>query len=94
MKEILRVLRPGGWAILQVPINLKCEVTLEDPSLTGAERARQYLFEDHVRYYGLDYPDRLRANGFMVRESDYATKLDTARLRIDPKEVIYVCTKP
>lgn len=79
---------------MQVPINLKCEVTLEDPSLTGAERARQYLFEDHVRYYGLDYPDRLRANGFMVRESDYATKLDTARLRIDPKEVIYVCTKP
>jgi SAM-dependent methyltransferase len=94
MKEILRVLRPAGWAILQVPINVESEVTLEDPSLTPEERARQYLFADHVRYYGLDYPERLRAIGFEVRESDFAARLDAARLRTDPSEVIYVCTKP
>jgi SAM-dependent methyltransferase len=31
MREILRVLRPGGYAILQVPIDHQAEATNKDP---------------------------------------------------------------
>lgn len=94
MAEILRVLRPGGWAFLQVPINAASGSTMEDPSLSPAQRALQYGFEDHVRLYGLDYPERLRAAGFHVSESDYVRHLDIRRYVLDSEETIYVCRKP
>lgn len=65
MRELYRVLKPGGWAILHVPI-LR-EVTYEDPSVTTPEeRLRVFGQSDHVRMYGLDYADRLREAGFDV----------------------------
>ena len=33
MREIFRILKPDGWAILQVPIDMEREVTLEDSSI-------------------------------------------------------------
>ncbi|MEA2026895.1 MAG: 2-C-methyl-D-erythritol 2,4-cyclodiphosphate synthase [Chloroflexota bacterium] len=40
MKEFYRVLKPGGWGILNSPINEKRDLTYEDPSITDpAERA-------------------------------------------------------
>lgn len=66
MAEIYRVLKPGGWASLQVPI--KGDMTTEDPSVTDpAERQRMYGQEDHVRQYGRDYVSRLKRAGFKVR---------------------------
>jgi SAM-dependent methyltransferase len=63
MRELHRVLRPGGWGVIQVPI-LR-EVTEEDPSVTDpAERLRRFGQEDHVRVYGRDFGDRLRDAGF------------------------------
>ena len=65
MKELYRVLKPGGWASLQVPI--KGNVTQEDLSITDPkERLRLYGQEDHVRYYGHDFTDRLKNAGFKV----------------------------
>jgi SAM-dependent methyltransferase len=66
MRELHRVLRPGGLAILLVP-DVRSEQTFEDPSVTDPdERRRLFGQDDHVRVYGWDYLDRLRAAGFEV----------------------------
>ena len=65
MRELFRVLKTEGWAILNVPIRgIK---TFEDPSVsTEEERLRVYGHTEHVRNYGLDYLDRLQTAGFRV----------------------------
>ena len=63
MHELHRILEPGGWGIVQVPI-LR-ETTDEDPSVTDAqERLRRFGQADHVRVYGRDFADRLVTAGF------------------------------
>ena len=65
MREFHRVLRPGGWAALIVP--LQAEPTVEDPScIDPAERERRFGQFDHVRIYGPDFAERLRDAGFDV----------------------------
>ena len=67
MREFWRILRPGRWALLQVPITAGLDVTAEDKAVVDSnERARLYGQWDHVRAYGSDYPDRLREAGFNV----------------------------
>ena len=66
MRELRRVLKQNGFAILLVPIT--AEVTFEDPTVTDPnERMRLFGQEDHVRRYGPDYVDRLRGSGFAVQ---------------------------
>ncbi len=67
MREILRVLKPGGFAVLLVPEPHKLAVTIEDPDAPPDERARRFGQENHVRLYGADYADILRSIGFDVR---------------------------
>jgi len=65
LREIHRVLAPGGLALLQVPI--EGEKTYEDPKITTPEaRLKAFHQEDHVRQYGIDFIDRVRAAGFEV----------------------------
>ena len=65
--EIFRVLKPGGNAILQVPLALAMDRTIEDYSIVDhREREKLYGQFDHVRLYGKDYKDRLESAGFMV----------------------------
>ena len=99
MKEICRVLKPGGWAILQVPFmgkNLK--KTFEDPSVTTPlEREKVFGQRDHVRIYGLDYADRLRSAGFDVQEDNYVMELSDEEVRkyaLPFDEIIYFCKNP
>ena len=67
ISELFRVLKPGGWGILQVPISLSLEKTYEDFSVTDpAERQVIFGQSDHVRIYAVDYIDRLRKSGFEV----------------------------
>jgi predicted SAM-dependent methyltransferase len=97
MREIYRVLRPGGWAILQVPVALAETVTYEDFSITSPEgRERLFGQSDHVRLYGRDYRDRLESAGFTVEMYRYvdAHGLDAvARYGVLVDEDIYVCHK-
>lgn len=73
VSEVLRVLKPGGWAILQVPLDNSLAHTLEDPAIaTPEERNRVYGQYDHVRLFGRDYPDILKRNGFEIREANFA----------------------
>jgi predicted SAM-dependent methyltransferase len=67
MAELFRVLRPGAWAILQVPISPVIDATYEDSSITdSAGRERAFGQHDHVRIYAMDYVDRLKQAGFAV----------------------------
>jgi hypothetical protein len=97
MKEMQRVLKPGGFAILNSPVNQSKEKTFEDPSITDPEK-RLALFgqHDHVRVYGRDYTDRLISAGFDVNVIDYAaTFTHNERFRFGMKdgEEIYHCSK-
>lgn len=98
MKEIFRVLKPDGWAILQVPFmgkNLKS--TYEDPEVrTSARREKVYGQRDHVRIYGKDFPDRLRKAGFRVKEDRYVMEMEkdkVIRYALPAEEIIYLAEK-
>lgn len=98
LSEIHRVLKPGGWAILQVPIEYHRATTFEDNSITDrAERERLFGQYDHVRVYGCDYPTRLAATGMQVEENEFVKTLPsdkTSRFRLDEHEIIYRVFKP
>ena len=67
MSELHRILKPGGWAILQVPISLVLEETYEDFSRTSPEERENAFGQfDHVRIYSRDYLKRLESVGFRV----------------------------
>ena len=75
MREIRRVLKRDGWAVILVPI--LAERTFEDASVTSPrERLRLFGQEDHVRMYGADFEDRLREVGFNVQIVDVADLAD------------------
>jgi SAM-dependent methyltransferase len=97
MKELYRVMKPGGWGIFQVPIDYNNNQTYEDKSLTS-EKDRELHFwqKDHVRLYGLDYPKKLEKAGFKVDIFDPVNKLkeiDYQKLRLNPKELIFIANK-
>jgi len=76
MKELYRILKPGGYGVFQIPQDLSREKTFEDNSITDKkERAKIFGQYDHVRIYGRDYFDKLRDIGFKVEEVDYTSKL-------------------
>lgn len=99
MNEIYRVLKPNGFAILQVPLALDLDVTLEDKTLkTDKERKIAFGQVDHVRLYGIDYFEKLKQAGFrVVRDNPFDNKwLDSQELakhRLDKIEDVIVAYK-
>jgi len=67
IKELFRVVSPGGYAILTVPQKDNLEETFEDKSvITPKERERVFGQSDHLRIYGRSFPRWLEATGFKV----------------------------
>lgn len=97
MKELFRVLKPAGWAIIQTPIEKNREKTFEDFSITSPEERKKVFGQsDHVRIYGLDYIDRLKNAGFVVKVDNYINQLDDDEINkylLDRDEDLYFCTK-
>ena len=96
--EIKRILKPGGWAILLVPINPDVD-TFEDPSITDPkERERLFGQYDHVRQFGRDYAEVLRRAGFKVTEDRIYYEIseqqrERMHLSRRGEEIIYRCEK-
>lgn len=98
MKELYRILKPGGMGIFQIPQDYNRTTTFEDNSITDPnKRAEIFGQYDHVRVYGMDYFDKLRSIGFQVIEENYTKKFPrNGLIYIDwllEKSFLYVLNK-
>jgi SAM-dependent methyltransferase len=95
LRELARVLKPGAWAVISVPIRLD-RPTFEDPNVTTPqERERAFGEPAHVRVYGSDLRDRIEACGFRV-QIDLGTSIpsgDRLRYGLRDDENVFYCTK-
>jgi len=99
MLELKRVLKPGGWTVLQVPIGKKLTETLEDQSVqSDEERLARFGQIDHVRVYAEpDYVRRLSSVGFEVELIDLRKELgelEYVKHGLHPDEKLFFCGKP
>lgn len=98
LAELRRVLRPGGWAVLQSPLDPARATTFEDPLVTTPDdRLRVFGQADHARIFGRDYPDWLRAAGFEVEVVPFGRQKGAefiARYGLDPDEDVHYCVRP
>jgi SAM-dependent methyltransferase len=96
LRELHRVLRAGGWALLQSSVDPSLAETREnEPVSTGDSPDGRYE-EVFMRMYGRDYSDRLERAGFSVTVSDFARNLPAAvqaEYGLDPDETIFFCRK-
>jgi len=96
MRELYRVLKPTGTALVLVPI--QGEQTFEDPAITDPIQREQYFGQfDHVRLYGRDFSLRLREAGFQVTTVEAKDVLvdqaEIERMGLPINETIFVCRK-
>ncbi len=104
MREVFRVLSPGGRAYFMQPVDFERAETYEDPSIvTPEERLRAFNQHNHVRVYGRDIRERLASAGFEVTERRYTEELDPAdraRYALQDgdatarEDVVFVAVKP
>lgn len=76
-RELVRVLRPGGVALVLVPQDPARDETYEDQSITSPEdRLAAFWQADHLRLYGIDVAKRLEEDGFTVLVDRYMDAVD------------------
>jgi SAM-dependent methyltransferase len=99
MAELHRVLKPEGWAILQVPMSLTLDNTYENFSITTAKgREEAFGQHDHVRIYAMDYEARLASAGFKVNVFRWIAEAENFGGRknifgLNEDECVYVARK-
>lgn len=98
MSEIRRVLKPGGFSIMQVPFFYPIsENTFEDFSITDPkEREKIFGQDDHVRKYGKDYAMRIERAGLKAVEDQFVNEMsETERQKygLAKGEVIFMGMK-
>lgn len=104
LRELYRVLKPGGTALILVPMNgvsynlpYDESKTLEKEEYNTPElRKEHYGQSDHLRLYGADFKERLMESGFELVGEDYIKNLGLEtieRYALVRNEKIYECTK-
>ncbi|MDQ3588594.1 MAG: methyltransferase domain-containing protein [Actinomycetota bacterium] len=95
MAELHRILKPGGWLVVMVPLDVSRAETYEDASITDPqERLAAFRQEDHVRLYAPDIADRLSAAGFEVEEIPVAEQVGpdgARRYGLLPSDHVFLC---
>ena len=68
LAELHRILRPAGLLVLMVPIEEGWDATYENEAIVDRQdRLIHFGQEDHVRYYGRDFTQRVESAGFKVK---------------------------
>ncbi len=97
MRELNRVLKKDGWAILLVPIIAKDKTEEYFPKNTPEKRMKNYGHPEHVRNYGLDYKERLKECGWNVNIIHSVNILSAENIELmgitEAAGEIYLCTK-
>lgn len=93
LAEIARILRPGGQAVVTVPMVEGWDETYEDTALDAGERALRYGDPDHLRFYGRDIRDRIRAAGFELAEFA-AVEPDVSAHALHRGERVFIARRP
>ena len=97
MQELFRILKPGGFALIQVPNGYeggKRKTTFEDFSInTPEERLKAFKHPEHVRIHGLDYKNKLKKAGFKVKIISFTNEKLIKRFALRPGENLYICSK-
>jgi SAM-dependent methyltransferase len=94
LHELFRILKPNGAMIAMVPIIEGWDTTYEDATIVDPrEREVHFGQDDHVRFYGRDFRDRVRSAGFELREYT-AEGADVVRYALSRGEKIFVCVRP
>lgn len=71
LKEIFRILRPGGSLVCSFPMDSAIDLVDEDPSvITAEERYRRFGQSDHLRVFGMRAHVVLEEAGFEVQVID------------------------
>lgn len=94
LAEIVRVVKPGGWCILQTPYSAILHNTWEDPGITSRQaRLQAYGQEDHVRLYGQDIFERFASADLKsdIRRHDQELgHVDTKIAGVNGKEPLFL----
>jgi SAM-dependent methyltransferase len=94
ISEIYRVLKPGGFALILVPIG--GEKTFEDPTIPPEKCAEYYGCAHHVRLYGLDIKEKLTLLGFKVKIEYFGNNLSQNLIEkygLNRNEIFFVALK-
>jgi SAM-dependent methyltransferase len=96
MVECHRVLKPGGEAYFSVPIGKDRAVTWEPPPDMPTREIDKICGRDHKRNYGLDFADKLRAVGFVVKPIETDPEEERLYRLSFPAfhDIVYFATKP
>lgn len=90
IRELFRVLKPGGLALLLVPVDWQRTETVDRENLSTEERVKYYGEPDHVRQYGRDYLRRLRDAGFKVETFTIEDIRLADKYRIDTNDPLII----
>ena len=97
LSELFRILKPGGFAILQVPLSKTLITTFEDPSVIDPEERKKVFGQfDHVRIYGQDFKNRVEDMGFTMRLFNPVKEKwldDIEKYALNPEEDLFVAYK-
>ena len=98
VSEIFRVLKPGGYAILQTPFSPDLHKTWEDAGINSNEaRLQAYGQEDHVRLFGRDIFMRFESSGLtscVSEHCDLLPSIDCFCFGLNEREPFFLFQKP
>lgn len=95
--EVVRVLKPGGYALLQTPYSAILPSSVAEFT-TPSETTRDLLFgePDHARLYGYDVFQRIEQFGMRYiggGHEKYGVAVDNVRFGINPNEPLFLFQK-
>lgn len=96
LRELWRILKPGGFGILLAPISLALKQTDEDPGASLTERWRRFGQDDHIRLYARnDFIRRVQDAGFKLTQlgMNWFGAECYEKLGLPKRAVLYVAEK-